>query len=68
MNQVARAVIPRPRPRRAVDHTTNARLQASYRQRDKGDRQVVEALGLISKQDQSAKYYNQVDSAADEQG
>jgi DNA-binding IclR family transcriptional regulator len=44
MNQVARAVVPRTRPRRAVDVTTNARLQASYRQRDKGDRQFVEAL------------------------
>lgn len=44
MNQVARMVIPRTRQRRALDLTTNARLQASYRQRDKGDRQFVEAL------------------------
>jgi DNA-binding IclR family transcriptional regulator len=44
MNQVARMVVPRPRVRRALDVTTNARLQASYRQRDKGDRQFVEAL------------------------
>jgi DNA-binding IclR family transcriptional regulator len=44
MNQVARMVVPRTRVRRALDVTTNARLQASYRQRDKGDRQFVEAL------------------------
>jgi DNA-binding IclR family transcriptional regulator len=43
MNQVVR-MVPRPRPRRALDVTTNARLQASYRLRDKGDRQFVEAL------------------------
>ncbi|HEU4624608.1 MAG TPA: IclR family transcriptional regulator [Steroidobacteraceae bacterium] len=43
MNQVVR-MVPRARPRRALDATTNARLQASYRQRDKGDRQFVEAL------------------------
>ena len=43
MNQVVR-MVPRTRPRRALDATTNARLQASYRQRDKGDRQFVEAL------------------------
>lgn len=43
MNQVAR-VVARTRPRRALDVTTNARLQASYRLRDKGDRQFVEAL------------------------
>ena len=44
MNQIERAVIPRTRPRRALDVNSNARLQASYRQRDKGDRQFVEAL------------------------
>jgi DNA-binding IclR family transcriptional regulator len=43
MNQVVR-MVPRTRTRRALDTTTNARLQASYRQRDKGDRQFVEAL------------------------
>lgn len=43
MNQVVR-MVPRTRQRRALDVTTNARLQASYRQRDKGDRQFVEAL------------------------
>src|SRR4029450_2678732 len=43
MNQVVR-MIPRVRARRALDATANARLQASYRQRDKGDRQFVEAL------------------------
>jgi DNA-binding IclR family transcriptional regulator len=43
MNQVVR-MVPRTRLRRALDVTTNARLQASYRQRDKGDRQFVEAL------------------------
>lgn len=44
MNQVARSVAPRMRVRRALDLNNNARLQASYRQRDKGDRQFVEAL------------------------
>jgi DNA-binding IclR family transcriptional regulator len=44
MNQVVRMVVPRTRVRRALDGNLNTRLQASYRQRDKGDRQFVEAL------------------------
>jgi DNA-binding IclR family transcriptional regulator len=44
MNQVVRMVVPRTRVRRALDGNSNSRLQASYRQRDKGDRQFVEAL------------------------
>ncbi len=44
MSQTARTVISRTRQRRALDLTSNGRLQTSYRQRDKGDRQFVEAL------------------------